>query len=216
MKFKKFKINIKKLFICTIFTLQSLLIIYNTITIKKLNNSIDISNKNTELNMENINYGDIEIDIETIEEINALKQYKKPMIIVFAADYCPTCRNYIPYIKELYEKYKDQVIIRYIDTVKHKSIRNVYNIEIIPSTIIYDKNGEAYRPTEDVNVYETDIIVEDRKYKSDTINIVSGDSLGLNNNFEYGQNETGEIVYTKYVGLIDLVQLEEIIEDLLQ
>ena len=58
--------------------------------------------------------------------------------------------------------------------------------------------------------------VEERKYISEDIIIRTGESLGLNNKFEYGQDKKNRIVYTKYVGLIDILQLENIIEDLLK
>ena len=62
------------------------------------------------------------------------------------------------------EKYKDKVIIKHVDTVKHENIRKLYNIEIVPSTIIYDANGDAYKPSENVNVSENTEKVEERKY----------------------------------------------------
>lgn len=195
--------NIQKILIIIIFLLQITLVILGINILNKLDNR-------------NINEIDIEFDAETMEEIDKLKEEKKPIIVVFGADYCPTCRNYMPYIRELAEKYKDKVIIKHVDTVKHENIRKLYNIEIVPSTIIYDANGDAYKPSENVNVSENTEKVEERKYISEDIIIRTGENLGLNNKFEYGQDKKNRIVYTKYVGLIDILQLENIIEDLLK
>lgn len=201
---KKFQhINIQGLLIIIIFLLQIVLVIFGITILSKIDNR-------------DINKIGIEYDAETIEEIDKLKEERKPIIVVFGADYCPTCRNYLPYIKELAKTYKDKVIIKYVDTAKHQNIRKLYNIEIIPSTIIYDANGEAYKPSENIDVYESKEVVEDRKYISEDIVIKTGESLGLNNNFEYGLDKKARIVYTKYVGLIDIIQLENIIEDLLK
>lgn len=201
--------KINKLLVFVLFLLVIVIIfntitnIFNTITIKRMNEN-------------NINYEEIKFEAETMEEIEALKKYKKPIIVVFGADYCPTCRNYMPYVKEMYAKYKDKIIIKHIDTVEHKAIRKLYNIEFIPSTIFYDKNGDAYKPSEEINVNESNEKAEERKYQSDNIMIKTGEELGLNNKFEYGQDESGKIVYTKYTGLIDMDQFEKIIEELLQ
>ena len=200
---KKRKIKMQTIFICIILLINLWLAIFSIIIIKQTNEI-------------KTNYKDIEFDAKTMEEVDSLKQYKKPIIVVFGADYCPTCVNYKPCIKEIYEKYKNKIIIKYIDTVENEAIRKEYNIEIIPSTIIYDAKGEIYKPSENLNVNENIEEVKERKYKSDDIIIKTGESLGLNNKFEYGQDKNGRIVYTKYVGLIDLIQLEQIIEELLQ
>ena len=114
------------------------------------------------------------------------------------------------------ESYKDKAVIKYVDASKHSNIRKLYNIEIIPSTIIYDANGEAYKPSDNINLNKNTEIVKDRKYVSEDTIIETGDNLGLNNNFEYGLDKKNTIVYTRYVGLIDMDQLKNIMEDLLK
>ena len=159
----------------------------------------------------------LEYHANSIEEVNKLKEVGKPMIIVFGADYCPTCVNYEPYIKELYLKYGDDIVIRHIDTVEHKDVREQYNIELIPSTIFYDKNGKAFLPNDEIEVYEPEETVTERKYISENIKPVNGEELNKNKYFEFGiENQTNEIVYSKYVGLIDMVQLEKIVDELLK
>ena len=71
----------------------------------------------------------IDFDADTMDEINELKTEGKPIIVVFGADYCPTCVSYRPYIKELNRIYGEGIVIKYIDTVEHESIRKEYNIE---------------------------------------------------------------------------------------
>ena len=158
----------------------------------------------------------LEFDAETIEEIDSLKQYNKPMIIVFEADYCPTCRNYMPTLDNIYEKYKDYLIIKRIDTVKHNAIRKLYNIELIPSTLIFNADGTPYKPSENISMKGTASTVKERKYVSDNISIVSGNDLGLNTAFEYGMDENKNLVYTKYIGYLTLTQIEEIVGELLE
>ena len=160
---------------------------------------------------------DIFYHADTTEEIDELRTLGKPLIVVFGADYCPTCINYKPYVKECAELFDDNVIVKYVDTVEHESIRNEYNIEFVPSTLFFDANGNPYQPSSKLSVeaYDEEVI-EDREYVSDQFRIADKDELDLNVNFEYGLTENNELGYTKYVGLLDIIQLEEIIFDLMK
>lgn len=194
-----------------------LLIIFAILGVKILNNPENNQNEYNAENEDNYNSQiEIEYDAETMEDIDALKKENKPVIVVFGADYCPSCVEYMDTVTNIAEKYKDKVIIKHIDTAKHKNIRKIYNIEIIPSTIIYYANGEAYKPVEDVNFSANKEETKERKYVSDDLKIVTGESLGLSNIFEYGQNKEGKIAYTKYVGTMSDFTLEDIIENLLK
>lgn len=156
----------------------------------------------------------ISYNADTMAEIDELKKHGKPMIIAFGADYCPTCVNYKPYIKELHTLYGDEIIIKYIDTVEHEAIRQEYNIELIPSTIFYYANGGIFLPGEEIAVSEPEIFDGEKKHESESLCAVTGAELGLNDFFEFGINKHDEGVYCKYVGLLDLVELKEIAEDL--
>lgn len=157
----------------------------------------------------------IDFDANTRGEVDELKKEGKPMIIVFGADYCPMCISYKPYIKELNRIYGEEIVIKYIDVVEHESIRKEYNIELVPSTIFYYANGEIYRPNDSIEVEPTTEVVEEYKYVSDKITIIDGDELALNNSFEYGIDENKELVYCKFVGLLEMLQIEQIAEELL-
>lgn len=151
-------------------------------------------------------------DADTIEEIDELKKYGKPMIIVFGADYCPSCINYKPYIKEFAELFGDEIIVKYVDTVEHESIRDEYNIEFVPSTLFFDENGQPFTPSSDIDLLPNDEIVDERMYVSEHYTI----SDQSNELFEYGVNENNEICYSKYVGILDMIQLEEIALELIK
>lgn len=152
---------------------------------------------------------------DSYEDVEMLAQQYKPTIVVFGADYCPTCVNYKPYISALNLEYGDRITIKYVDTVAHESIRYVYNIELIPSTLFYDAAGNPYVPSEKIVLEDVGEIVEERRYISDTIDVVHGDDLALNNVYEYGASKSGKLVYCKYEGLIDMLELKQIAEELL-
>ncbi|MBR5479499.1 MAG: thioredoxin family protein [Clostridia bacterium] len=165
---------------------------------------------------ENNDVSGLEYQADTMEQVDELKKYNKPIIVIFGADYCPTCVNYEPYIKDLYLNHGDDIIVRHVNTVDHEAIRKEYNIELIPSTIFYDKDGKPFMPKADIDVYDLEETVEERKYVSDDIKVVTGDEMGTNKNFEFGvHSQSDEVVYTKYVGLIDKVQMEKIVKELI-
>jgi thiol-disulfide isomerase/thioredoxin len=155
-------------------------------------------------------------DAETIEEIDALKAEGKPMIIVFGADYCNVCVNYKPYLREVNQEYGDKVIIKFVDSKEHEAIRSEYNVEFIPTTLFFDKDGNAFIPSDEVTPTPSDEKADERKYVSDTFEPKTGEELGLNTNYEYGVGADGEIKYCKFVGLLTKTQLEQIAEELLQ
>ncbi|MCM1544711.1 MAG: thioredoxin family protein [Ruminococcus sp.] len=157
----------------------------------------------------------IQYDAKTTEDINAVLQAEKPAIIVFGADYCPTCENYIPYIKELNELYGHKITIKFVDTVKNEEIRNVYNIELIPSTIFFESDKKVYMPDGNLEIDDSERYDGKIRYSSETVRVISGESVDANTAFEYGQTEYGEMAYCKYIGLIDMVHLKQIATDLI-
>ena len=159
---------------------------------------------------------DIEYDADTISDINLIKEENKPTIVVFGADYCPTCVNYKPYVKEINRIYGDEITIRYVDTSVHVDIRKEYNIELIPSTLFFNGDGSVYIPTDEIEVDENEEEIDERKYISEQYTLVEGSYFKANNKFEYAIDNNRKLAYCKYIGLLDMLQLEQIAEDLLK
>ena len=90
-----------------------------------------------------------------------------------------------------------------------------YNIELIPSTLFYYSDGSAYLPSNEIDVLKNEEEVTGREYISEKYKIVSGSYFEANPLFEYGIAEDLNLGYCKYVGILDMLQLEQIAEDLL-
>lgn len=159
---------------------------------------------------------DMYLHAETIDDINQLRTNGKPLIIMFGADYCPACINYKPYIQKISDLYGEDVIIKIVDTVDYEMIRDDYNIEFIPSTLIFDKNGNPYKPSKDLDVTKSDEDAGEREYVSSEFTIAEDGHLEYNDQFEYGLDKNNNHAYTKFVGLLDMLQLEEIIMELIK
>jgi len=65
----------------------------------------------------------------------------KPAVVDFWAEWCGPCRMIAPIIDELYNEYKDSVVIGKVDVDAYPTIATKYGIRNIP-TILFFKNGE--------------------------------------------------------------------------
>jgi len=158
----------------------------------------------------------LQYDAETVVEIDALKESGKPTIVIFGADYCPTCLAYQSHITLFASLYGDEITIRYVNTEKHTPVRKCYNIERIPGTLFFDKEGKPWIPADSVKMDKNAYLVPKRAHISETWTPNLGGDLGENPCFEFGTDAEGNITYCKYTGLITYAQLSKIAKILLK
>lgn len=98
------------------------------------------------------------------EEITLSKLKGKVVIVDFWATWCPPCRNSIPVLMKLFnkyqdqgfavlgismedrttlEKYRDQNKISYPILLGNKEVAKAYNVQAIPHMFIIDKKGQV-------------------------------------------------------------------------
>uniref|UniRef100_A0A0E0JTZ7 Thioredoxin domain-containing protein n=1 Tax=Oryza punctata TaxID=4537 RepID=A0A0E0JTZ7_ORYPU len=70
-----------------------------------------------------------------------LEKSEKPVLVDFYATWCGPCQYMVPILQEVSEKLGDKIQIVKIDTEKYTSIANRYQIEALPTFIIF-KNGK--------------------------------------------------------------------------
>lgn len=153
---------------------------------------------------------------DTAEDLAPLLDDGKPTVIIFGADYCPTCGEYKPILARFYARYGDKVTIRYVDVTANPDIRRVYNIDWVPSTLFFDREGNPYLPDESISLQDKAFLLPERNYVSNTLTPNLGESLGLNPYFEFGTDETGAICYCKHADIMTYGQLAEIAKILLK
>ncbi|XP_077247563.1 thioredoxin Y, chloroplastic-like [Tasmannia lanceolata] len=61
----------------------------------------------------------------------------KPVLVDFYATWCGPCQYMVPILNEVSESLQDQIQVVKIDTEKYPSIANKYNIEALPTFIIF-------------------------------------------------------------------------------
>ncbi|OIV91425.1 hypothetical protein TanjilG_02043 [Lupinus angustifolius] len=67
----------------------------------------------------------------------------KPVLVDFYATWCGPCQFMIPILNEVSTRLNDKIQVVKIDTEKYPSIANKYDIQALPTFIIF-KDGEPY------------------------------------------------------------------------
>ena len=78
--------------------------------------------------------------IGAIEQVERNHKYK---FFEFGSDYCSACDSMEDIVKEITEKYKNDIDFEYVDVNDNLSLTNKYNVNYLPEFIIVDENGDV-------------------------------------------------------------------------
>lgn len=131
----------------------------------------------------NLSSNILSYEVDSID-IENLKTYNLPILIDFGADGCLACQQIEPILKKLYEKWQGKVIIQSVDVWKNKNAAADFPIQLIPTLVLYTKEGTPYVPSKDLE-----------------------EELGLT---LYYHKDTGEHLFTIYEGVLSEEDLEKI------
>lgn len=75
-------------------------------------------------------------------DLKNVSQYNKIVFLDFGSEFCGPCKKYEKDVLiHLYEKYKNEIIIKTIDISKFTDVAQTYNIMSIPAQILIGKDG---------------------------------------------------------------------------
>ncbi|KAE9618318.1 putative protein-disulfide reductase [Lupinus albus] len=77
----------------------------------------------------------------TFDEL--LDNADKPVLVDFYATWCGPCQFMVPILNEVSTRLNDKIQVVKIDTEKYPSIANKYDVQALPTFIIF-KDGEPY------------------------------------------------------------------------
>jgi len=119
-------------------------------------------------------------------DMEQLKSYGLPIIIDFGADSCIPCKEMAPVLEELNESLRGKAIIKFVDVWKYKEIGQNFPIQVIPTQFFFDKDGNPYSPSDDLDIKLT----------------------------KYNKNDSNEHVYTVHEGGLTKDQMLTVLKEL--
>mgnify|MGYP001021836445 CR=1 FL=1 len=119
-------------------------------------------------------------------DLDALKEYKLPIIIDFGADSCIPCKKMAPVLKTLNAEMQGKAIIKFVDVWKNEEAAKDFPIQVIPTQVFINADGKPYVPSDDM------------KIKFDM----------------YNYKDTGKPAFTVHQGGLTEVQMRAIIADM--
>lgn len=119
-------------------------------------------------------------------DLEELKSYGLPIIIDFGADSCIPCKEMAPVLEKLNEELKGKAIILFVDVWKYGELAADFPVQVIPTQILIDAEGNPYAPSENVSV----------EY------------------MQYTYRDTGELAFTAHQGGITEEQLMEALTEM--
>lgn len=119
-------------------------------------------------------------------DLEELKSFGIPIIIDFGADSCIPCKEMEPVLETLNKKLAGEAIILFVDVWKYNEFVEGFPIEVIPTQILIDAQGNPYMPGENNSV----------QY------------------LQYTYRDTGELAFTVHQGGITEEQLREALSEM--
>ena len=83
----------------------------------------------------------------TLGNIQELLRSKKPVVLDFWANWCAPCHVMTPILGSLSEKFEDRIIFAKVDVQNNRDLAEQYDVNSIPTLILFRKGKEWDRLT---------------------------------------------------------------------
>ncbi len=80
-----------------------------------------------------------------MKTLSQMIQSDKPVLVDFSAEWCGPCKMMAPVLKELKKDVKEDVTILKVDIDKNPQAAQLYNVQSVPTIIIFQKGAVKWR-----------------------------------------------------------------------
>ncbi len=95
-----------------------------------------------------------------MEKFDDLIQSKSPVLVDFFAEWCGPCKMMKPILEELKSMVGEKARIVKIDVDKHQEIAQVYNIQSVPTLVIFKEGLVVWRQSGVMQAKDLKAIIE--------------------------------------------------------
>ncbi len=119
-------------------------------------------------------------------DVEEITSHEMPVIVDFGADECVPCKEMAPVLEKLNTEMQDKAIVQFVDVWKNPGGSTGFPVQVIPTQVIYDADGNPYMPSKDIGV---ELV-------------------------QYTDKETGEHIFTVHQGGLSEDQMRAILADM--
>ena len=94
-----------------------------------------------------------------METFGELIRGNKPVLVDFYADWCGPCKMMAPILKEVKSRMQDKVTILKVDVDKNPQTANAYQVQGIPTLILFQQGKIKWRQSGVVNAAQLEQVL---------------------------------------------------------
>lgn len=98
--------------------------------------------------------------METANRFSEIIKGDKPVLVDFYADWCGPCKMMTPILKEVKNKLQDKITILKIDVDKNPQAANAYQVQGIPTLILFQQGQIKWRQSGVVNAAQLEQVLK--------------------------------------------------------
>ena len=97
-----------------------------------------------------------------METFSKILSDEKPVLVDFHAEWCGPCKMMAPELKKFANANKDQVRVLKIDIDKNKPTAEQFNIQGVPTLILFKKGKVLWRQSGAMNAHQLSAIIKSK------------------------------------------------------